>query len=127
MTLDDAGAPPTSMQVPEVATIEVAPGTRMLVVSDLRLAWRPTDSTLAIAGDLASVLDTWAGPGVLVFGGDIFELEDDTQRDPGRIVDAHPRLAASLARFVAGPGRRFVVLAGVTDACLATEPKPGKV
>jgi len=127
MTLDDAGAPPLGMQVPDVVTVEVAPGTRMLVVSDLQLGWRPTDATLAIAAELASVLETWAGPGVLVFGGDIFELEDDTQRDPGRIVDAHPRLAASLARFVAVPGRQFIVLTGESDACLGREEKPAKV
>ena len=107
--MDDVGAVPLGVQVPDVATVTVAPGTRMLVVSDLQLAWRPTDSTLAIAAELAAVLDTWAGPGVLVFGGDVFELDDDSQRDPGRIVDAHPRLAASLARFVAvsrPPARR---------------------
>ncbi len=127
MTLDDVGAMPLGLQVPEVATVTVAPGTRMLVVSDLQLAWRPTDSTLAIAAELAAVLDTWAGPGVLVFGGDVFELDDDSQRDPGRIVDAHPRLAASLARFVAAPGRQLVVLAGATDACLAIDDKPVRV
>src|SRR5882762_11431541 len=110
-----------SALVPELVTVEVAPGTRMLVVSDLQLAWRPTDSSLAIAAELSAVLDTWAGPGVLVFNGDVFELDDDTQRDPGRIIDAHPRLAASLARFVAGDGRRVIVLAGVTDRCLVTE------
>ena len=48
-------------------------------------------------------IDTWVGPGVLVFNGDVFDFGDDTQRDPGRIIDAHPRLAASLARFAAGP------------------------
>src|SRR6266705_2919332 len=99
----------------------------MLLVSDLQLAWRPTDSSLAIAAELSAVLDTWAGPGVLVFNGDVFELHDDSQRDPGRIIDAHPRLAASLARFVAGEGRHFVVLAGVADACLATDAKPAQI
>jgi lysylphosphatidylglycerol synthetase-like protein (DUF2156 family) len=116
-----------SALVPELVTVEVAPGTRMLAVSDLQLAWRPTDSSLAIAAELSAVLDTWVGPGVLVFNGDVFELVDDTQRDPGRVIDAHPRLAASLARFVGREGRHFVVLAGVTDECVATEEKPAQI
>ena len=53
----------SSMLVPSLVTVEVAPGTRMLVVSDLALAWRPTDTSLAIAAELATVLDTWVGPG----------------------------------------------------------------
>ena len=117
----------SSMLVPSLVTVEVAPGTRMLVVSDLALAWRPTDTSLAIAAELATVLDTWVGPGVLVGNGDVFDFTDDTQRDPGRIIDAHPRLAASLSRFVEGLGHRLVVVGGTTDAALMTEEKPARV
>jgi lysylphosphatidylglycerol synthetase-like protein (DUF2156 family)/UDP-2,3-diacylglucosamine pyrophosphatase LpxH len=109
--------------VPDLVTVEVAPGTRMLVTSDLHLAWRPTDSSLAIAAELAAVLDGWVGPGVLVFNGDVFELLLDTQRNPCRIIDAHPRLAASLERFVAGDGRRIIVLAGNHDGALAWDER----
>ena len=116
-----------SVRVPELVTVEVAPGTRMLAISDLGLAWRPTDTSLAIAAELAAVLDTWVGPGVLVFNGDVFDFDDDTQRDPGRIIDAHPRLAASLARFAAVPGRHMIVLAGTSDALLAADDKPARI
>src|SRR2546421_8909663 len=71
-----AGGMTESAPVPEIVTVDVAPGTRMLAISDLALAWRPTDTSLAIASELAAVLDTWAGPGVLVFNGDMFALED---------------------------------------------------
>src|SRR4051794_26703317 len=116
-----------SVRVPQLVTVEVAPGTRMLVISDLGLAWRPTDTSLAIAAELAAALDTWVGPGVLVGNGDVFDFAEDTQRDPGRIIDAHPRLAASLARFAAAPGRRIVVLVGTSDALLATDEKAAQV
>jgi lysylphosphatidylglycerol synthetase-like protein (DUF2156 family) len=127
MMQDLAGGIAPSTLGSDLVTVEVAPGTRMLVVSDLGLAWRPTDTSQAIASEVAAVLDTWTGPGVLVFNGDVFDFGDDTQHDPGRIVDAHPRLAAALGRFVASQRRHLVVLAGTDDASLMTEEKPSRL
>ncbi|HEY2814560.1 MAG TPA: phosphatidylglycerol lysyltransferase domain-containing protein [Acidimicrobiales bacterium] len=105
--------------VPDAAAVDVALGTRVLVVGDLRLSWRPTAGSLAVAAEIGSALDAWAGPGVLVLNGDTFDFSDDTQRDPGRILDAHPRLATALHRFAADDARRVVILSGQRDADLA--------
>src|SRR3954447_18466000 len=115
-----------ALPVPSCVTIPVAPGTRMLVAGGLRLAWRPTETSLAVSAELAQTLDGWIGPGVLVLDGDAFDFTDDTQADPGRVIDAHPRLASSLARFTSCEGRRLAVVPGALDAALTERPRAAK-
>jgi lysylphosphatidylglycerol synthetase-like protein (DUF2156 family) len=111
-----------------LATIDVAAATRVVIAGDLHLRLRPSACSIAIASEMAAALDAWVGPGLLVFNGDVFEFEDDAPHDPGRIIDAHPRLAASLERFAATEGRRMVFLAGTSDSELATPgTKPAAV
>ncbi len=93
------------------------------MASDLRLGWRPTEVSQHVANELAVVLEGWVGPGVVVLAGDAFALLNDPQRDPGRVIDAHPRLASALERFGAEADRQMVVLVGHHDACLAWHTK----
>jgi lysylphosphatidylglycerol synthetase-like protein (DUF2156 family) len=111
-----------------LATIEVAAATRVVIAGDLHLPLRPSACSLASGSEMAAALDAWVGPGLLVFNGDVFDFEEDGPQDPGRIIDAHPRLAAALERFAATDGRRMVFLAGSNDSGLASPgSKPANV
>jgi lysylphosphatidylglycerol synthetase-like protein (DUF2156 family)/UDP-2,3-diacylglucosamine pyrophosphatase LpxH len=109
--------------IPDVVTLDVPAGSRVLVASDLHLGWRADADTLAVTQELATALEGTAGPGVLVLAGDTFALLDDSQCDPGRIIDVHPRFAAALERFAAGADRTVVVLVGHHDAALGDNDK----
>src|SRR3954447_21315571 len=100
---------------PRLAKIDVAAATRVVIASDLHLTRRPTGDSLAVAAELASALDSWVGPGLLVLNGDVFDLADEGHHDAVRILDVHPRLASALERFAAGDGRHMLFLCGVTD------------
>jgi lysylphosphatidylglycerol synthetase-like protein (DUF2156 family) len=115
MTTIDHPAPVAA----EPVAVDVAPATRVLVAGDLHLAWRPTAESLAVASELGATLDAWIGAGVVVFNGDTFDFSDDTQRDPGRILSAHPRLGAALERFAEGERRTVLFLGGAHDAALS--------
>ena len=109
---------PAPDNAPAVVTVDVAPATRVLVAGDLHLARRPTACSLAVAAELAAALDGWVGQGLLVLNGDVFDFADDAPQDPGRILDAHPRLAAALEQFASGEGRRVVFIVGTSDCTL---------
>ncbi len=109
---------PAPDNAPAVVTVDVAPATRVLVAGDLHLARRPTACSLAVAAELAAALDAWVGQGLLVLNGDVFDFADDAPQDPGRILDAHPRLAAALVQFASGEGRRVVFIVGTSDCTL---------
>ena len=55
-----------------------------------------------------------------MLNGDVFDFAGEAQHDAVRILDAHPRLASALERFVAGEGRHMVFLVGASDHDLAT-------
>ncbi len=117
MTTIDHPAPTCAA---EPVVLDVAPATRVLVAGDLHLGWRPSAESLAVATELGATLDAWVGPGAVVFNGDTFDFSDDTQRDPVRILNAHPRLGAALERFAAGGQRTVVLLTGEHDGELAS-------
>jgi len=105
--------------VPDLLQVGVPVGWRVLVVSDLHFGRAATPTSTATANHLAEELDAWAGPGIVVFAGDVFELLGDQTTDPGRALDAHPRLNESLGRWCRDDGRSLVVLAGNHDGALA--------
>ncbi|MEA2716762.1 MAG: lysyl-tRNA synthetase, class, partial [Actinomycetota bacterium] len=115
-----ATAPP---DVPDTIEIDLAAGARALVVSDLHLEKDPTRSSTSVANELARVLDSWDGPGLAVFAGDVVELLATAANSPERAMAAHPRLASAAARFAAVPGRRVVCLVGNHDARLAWDAR----
>jgi lysylphosphatidylglycerol synthetase-like protein (DUF2156 family) len=106
--------------VRDVAPVDVPAGGRVLVASDVHLAPVPTPASVAAAAELTGVLESWVGPGVVVFAGDLVELlADGAGVDPGPALAAHPRLRDATAAFAAGPDRRVLCLVGNHDGRLA--------
>src|SRR5262249_2641667 len=96
-------------------------GAGVLVFSDLRLGGGDSDLAREIGRVVARALDECRGPAVVVFAGDTFDLRNGV--DVHTAFAASPRLASSLAGFVAGDDHRWVVLPGVRDAALAYDAK----
>ena len=110
---------PSATTVPDQATVDVAVGGRVLVVSDLRLGPAQT----AAAAELVSAIEAWSGPGALVFNGNLVTVPAGAGKRTVNALraawTAHPRLVEAARAFASGPGRRVLVLPGATDACLA--------
>jgi len=105
--------------VPDVLEIDVPAGGRVVVVSDLHLGAEATPASAAAATELSQTIEAWVGPGVLVFAGDFIELWATDTNSVERALAAHARLAAEVAVFAGGAGRRVICLAGNHDARLA--------
>ena len=99
--------------------VSVPAGGRVLVFSDVHLGPSITPASAAAASELARVVDDWAGPGVVVLAGNVFEMVSGPNLDVEIILAAHPRLKAALQAFVGQPDRRIVCLAGNRDSRLA--------
>src|SRR5690348_8697476 len=102
----------------DLAKVDVAAATRVLVVRDLHLTSRPTACSLAVAAELAAALDAWVGPGLLVLNGRTYDLTSETDPDPCRVIAVHPRLERALDQFAEQESRRIVFLAGCRDEAL---------
>jgi lysylphosphatidylglycerol synthetase-like protein (DUF2156 family) len=113
-----------NLDVVDLATIGVAAGTRALVVSDLHLGARPNAVSTAVSAEVARTLDAWTGAGVVVLGGDVFELLAGPP-DVAAALTAHRDFAGALERFLAGAAadRTLVVLAGNHDGRLAWDAR----
>jgi hypothetical protein len=61
-------------QITEEIEVELPPGSRTVVVSDLHLPAVATDTSRAVAVELAAILTRWTGPGAFVIAGDGFEM-----------------------------------------------------
>ncbi|MHB8593314.1 MAG: hypothetical protein ACYDB3_03125, partial [Acidimicrobiales bacterium] len=105
---------------PDVLTLPVGVGRRVLVVANLHLGPQATPASTWAASGLARALDTWTGPGLVVVAGNLFDLGDG----PGatgraqQALGAHGRLAEALTAFAAGEDRRLVCIPGSSDAAL---------
>jgi lysylphosphatidylglycerol synthetase-like protein (DUF2156 family) len=101
--------------------VDVPVGGRVLLVSDLHLAPEPTPGHLLVVAELAQAIESWNGPGVVVFNGNTFlvaAMKPGTMVAPGTCeaaLAAYARLVAAVKAFAAGPGRRVLVLPGDRD------------
>jgi len=86
-----------------------------MIFADLHLSAATTPGCAEACDELIRAIDAWSGPGVLVCNGGLF----DGACDVDDVLAAHPRFAASLAAFAAGPARRLIVLPGFRDPELA--------
>jgi lysylphosphatidylglycerol synthetase-like protein (DUF2156 family) len=106
------------------AIVSIPRGARALVVSDLLLPAQITDASASTSASLASELEAWQGPGVLVIAGNLVDPSATT--DVARLVetalDAHNRLRDAIRAFCAEEGRRGLVLPGWRDAEVAEVP-----
>jgi lysylphosphatidylglycerol synthetase-like protein (DUF2156 family) len=111
-------------RIPASAVVSIPRGARALVVSDLLLPAQITDASASTSAALASELEAWQGPGVLVVAGNLVDPSATT--DVARLVqtalDSHNRLRDAITSFCAEEGRRGLVLPGWRDAELAEVP-----
>jgi hypothetical protein len=105
-------------QITEEIEVELPPGSRTVVVSDLHLPAVATDTSRAVAFELAAILTGWTGPRAFVIAGDGFEMLAGPP-DVEKILNAHPEFAEAAAAFAAHEDRRLVVLSGNHDGQVA--------
>ncbi len=98
--------------------VELPPGARTVVVSDLHLPVVATANSTAVADEIASLLVGCSGPAAFVIAGDGFEMLAGPP-EVGRILDAHPQFTEAVAAFAREPERHVVVLSGNHDGQLA--------
>jgi lysylphosphatidylglycerol synthetase-like protein (DUF2156 family)/UDP-2,3-diacylglucosamine pyrophosphatase LpxH len=106
--------------VPDLVTLDVPKGGRVVVISDQHLSDPVTDAGRATTAELMRVLAGWDGPGVLVIAGDGFELLAGVNPNIHRVLDAHAEWAAAIKTFATrGSDRHVVVLSGNHDGPIA--------
>ncbi|MHB8681016.1 MAG: phosphatidylglycerol lysyltransferase domain-containing protein [Acidimicrobiales bacterium] len=108
---------------PAADAVSVGVGRRVLVVANLRLTAQSTAASTWAAGVLAKALDTWAGPGVLVVAGDLFDFHGsgDPAAALSGALSAHDRMAQSLRAFASGDEREVICIPGGHDAAIGDE------
>ena len=123
-TVDPAVPERTCRQDPGVVTVDVPIGRRVMVVSDLLLTPEATPSSLSVSGELALVLDSWDGPGILVIAGNLFDLSGSGSplEEGRRALGAHPRLRDAMRRFAAEDERRVIRQNGTHEPGYDTDP-----
>ena len=104
-----------SSEIPDLLSVHIPVGGRVVVLADLHLRQDPTAEQLAATGELAVAIEAATGPGVLIIAGNLF----DSGIDPQAALAAHARLGRDIAEYAAEPGRRVVVLPGDRDRRLA--------
>ena len=111
------GEPPAFL-IDEEIEIELDPGSRTVVVSDLHLPAVGPPPSSAVADELSAVLAGVNGPAAFVIAGDGFEMLAGPP-EVDRILDAHPQFAEAVAGFAAQDRHQVVVLSGNHDGQLA--------
>ncbi len=113
--------------LPDLVTLTVPVGGRVLVVSELQLTKEATTASTLASTSVAQAIDAWTGPGVLIFNGGTFEMLASGAFDPRAALAGHPKFAATVREFAAGPGRRVAYLPGTRDSRVAWDLKLARV
>ena len=103
--------------IDEELELELGPGSRTIVVSDLHLPVVATPTSTAVADELAGLLASVDGPAVFVIAGDGFEMLAGPP-EVDRILDSHPQFAAATAELTIN------VLRSIGAALLYTRNAP---
>ena len=109
-------------EVPDVVTIEVQPGTTVIVTSDLHFASARTEASAWAETEVGAALERVRGPAVLVLAGDIFELWAGANPDAATAMASHPRFASGVTDFARAQDRHVVCLPGNHDGRLGWDP-----
>jgi UDP-2,3-diacylglucosamine pyrophosphatase LpxH len=104
--------------VHDLIRLPVGRDSRVVVVSDLHFAPTASEISTQAAGELASLLDDFHEPGMLVIAGDGFEMLAAAP-DVAAILDSHPQFTDAVQRFAARAGHRVVLTPGHHDGQLA--------
>ncbi|MHB1536302.1 MAG: phosphatidylglycerol lysyltransferase domain-containing protein, partial [Acidimicrobiales bacterium] len=105
----------TAADIPDLPTLDIPIGGRVMVLSDLHLGRNPSPAQAAAIDKVAQVIESWTGPGALIVAGGLFGRSCG---DPAAVLGAHPRLTAAIGAFAVGAARRVLVLPGAPDALL---------
>jgi UDP-2,3-diacylglucosamine pyrophosphatase LpxH len=114
-----SGGPMTSSLPPDSIELSVAPGSTVLVISDLHLRASTDAATSRVDTVLAARLDQLVAPAVAVLAGDIVELLGEPGMRPRDAFAAHPRLTQAIRRIADLEGGTVVELIGNHDGDLA--------
>lgn len=114
------------------AEFRLPAGGRAMVVADLHLDGDPTPAQAVAVAELARAIESWRGPGVLIFNGNTFDTagqlvgsdhHTNVERLVSRALNAHHRLERAVQGFAAEPQRQVLVLPGDRDPYLSwSEP-----
>jgi UDP-2,3-diacylglucosamine pyrophosphatase LpxH len=113
--------------VPDAVTIEVRPGTTVLITSDLHFAAVRTDASAWAEVEVAQALEDVTGPAVLIMAGDVFELWAGTEPTAEAAMSSHPRFASAVKDFASKPERQVVCLPGNHDGSLGWDAAAARV
>ncbi len=115
---------PPPPEIPDLVTVDIPVGGRVLVLSDLHLTKDPSGGQTAALTEVAQSIDAWTGPGAIVFNGNLLDAPGPAGRAAAGadILAAHGRLVASVRTFAGGAGRRVFALPGARDPHLAWLP-----
>jgi UDP-N-acetylglucosamine:LPS N-acetylglucosamine transferase/UDP-2,3-diacylglucosamine pyrophosphatase LpxH len=106
--------------VPDLVTVRVPCGGRLLVVGDLHLGAARTAASRWATHELERRLRVWQGPGAVLLAGDVFELlGPDEAHGVASALGSHASFVAALRRFAGDADRSVVCLAGNHDGRLA--------
>jgi UDP-2,3-diacylglucosamine pyrophosphatase LpxH len=116
-----------ALHVPDAVTIEVRPGTTVLITSDLHFAAVRTDASAWAEVEVAKALENAAGPAVYIMAGDVFELWAGTEPTAEGAMASHPRFAAAVTDFASKPEHHVICLPGNHDGSLGWDAAAARV
>ncbi len=116
-----------ALDVPDTVTIEVQPGTTVVITSDLHFARTRTEASVWAEQEVSQALESTQGPGVYIMAGDVFELWAGTNPTADEAMASHPRFAAAVKDFASGPDRHVVCLPGNHDGSLGWDAVAAEV
>jgi UDP-2,3-diacylglucosamine pyrophosphatase LpxH len=117
-----ASTTPQKPQIPDTLTVDVTPGTTVLITSDLHFAATRTEASAWAEDEVGKRLEGIQGAAILILAGDVFELWAGTDPDAAKAMESHPRFATGVRDFAAHPQRRVLALPGNHDGKLGWDP-----
>jgi len=116
-----------ALHIPDAVTIEVRPGTTVLITSDLHFAVVRTDASAWAEVEVARVLEDATGPAVYIMAGDVFELWAGTEPTAESAMASHPRFEAAVKEFASQPDRHVLCLPRNHDGSLGWDAAAARV
>jgi len=117
----------SSLELPDTVTIEVRPGTTVLITSDLHFAKARTEASAWAEEEVARALEAVDGPAVYVMAGDVFELWAGADPTAEAAMASHARYEAAVKDFASAPERRVICLPGNHDGSLGWDADAASV
>lgn len=119
MTSLQLGRAESQSSVPDLVTVRVPTGSKVVIVSDLHLRAGTSAVTSRVEQVLVGRLRRLSGPTTVVLAGDIVELLGEPGLRPAAAYAAHPELATVIRRISATESCSVVQLVGNHDGDLA--------